>query len=124
MKQSIRFYKTEDGFYELEETENQNLLIIAFFLLHDASENEELYKNWTESIEETFDGGTLTFVTKNAQDQITINCILDEDDEFEPLQVTLSQKNFLQLLQSWEEITQTEPEEIIIEENDTIFSVK
>ncbi|NBV40362.1 hypothetical protein EBR77_00795 [bacterium] len=124
MKNSIRFYKTDDGFYELEETNNQNLLIIAFFLLHDASENEELYKNWTESIEETFDGGTLTFVTKNTDGHVTINCILDEDDEFEPLTVTLSQKNFLDILQSWEDITQAEPEEIIIEEEDSIFSLR
>lgn len=123
MKHSIRFYKTDDGFYELEETENQNLLILAFFLLHDASENEELYKNWTESIEETFEGGTLTFVTKNNAGQVTINCILDEDDEFEPLQLTLDQTNFVDLLKSWEAITQTEPEEICIQEDNAIFTI-
>jgi|GEM_PF-4008403 len=125
MKKFIRFYKAPDGLFELEETEHVDLLIIAFFLLHDASENEDLYKAWADSPEEVFEGGVFTTLHQDAQHNVTISCVLDENDEFEPLQVTISRDNFLNLLSTWETATSTEPSEVTIEqETDGSYTVK
>ena len=116
MKKFIRFYRAPDGLFELEDTEHVDLLIIAFFLLHDASENEDLYKSWAGSPEEVFEGGEFTTLHQDSQHNVTINCVMDEDEDYEPLHITLSKENFLDLLIAWETVSSCDPAEITIEQ--------
>ena len=50
---------------------------------------------------------------------------MDEDEEYEPLNITLSKDNFLELLSTWETVSSCDPAEITIEqETDGSYTVK
>jgi hypothetical protein len=107
--------------YDYKDASNVAMCILDYFLASDVrSNNSTFYKEWALDKNTQYTGGNITALEKEDGYVLISDLYPIDEEEKNPTIVKMTEAQFVQLLEDWEKVYKTKPQEImIIYENDT-----